>query len=404
MNEHDPSAASLLVFADDWGRHPSSCQHLVRRLLPHRAVWWVNTIGTRRPRFDLATLRRGLEKLRHWTKRRPAREENRPPNLHVVNPWMWPCMSSRFDRWLNRELLLRQLGGVLRSLPSPPIAVTTLPIVADLIGPLPVRHWVYYCVDDFGAWPGLDHEPLRRLEELLVQRVDRVVAVSETLQSRLAGLGRESHLLTHGVDLEFWQGSGPAADIAGLENLPRPLLLFFGVLDRRMDVAWVARLAEGLEAGTILLVGPLADPDPELLRLPRVVHLPPVDFEQLPRLAREASVLLMPYADLPVTRAMQPLKLKEYLATGKPAAVRDLPANQGWADCLDLAATPEEFVRAVRLRLQTGLPEEQRAARTRLASETWDQKARSFERWISESSLVVRAPGTGPGGLRPQTA
>ena len=25
---------SLLVFADDWGRHPSSCQHLVRELLP----------------------------------------------------------------------------------------------------------------------------------------------------------------------------------------------------------------------------------------------------------------------------------------------------------------------------------------------------------------------------------
>ena len=26
--------ASLVVFSDDWGRHPSSCQHLIRRLLP----------------------------------------------------------------------------------------------------------------------------------------------------------------------------------------------------------------------------------------------------------------------------------------------------------------------------------------------------------------------------------
>ena len=56
----------------------------------------------------------------------------------------------------------------------------------------------------------------------------------------------------------------------------------------------------------------------------------------------------MPYADLPVTRAMQPLKLKEYLATGKPVVVRDLPATEPWADCLDVAETPEAFAAAVR--------------------------------------------------------
>src|SRR5262249_37323525 len=100
----------------------------------------------------------------------------------------------------------------------------------------------------------------------------------------------------------------------------------------------------------------------------------------LPHLAREAAVLIMPYADLPVTRAMQPLKLKEYLATGRPAVVRDLPANQEWDDCLDLAATPQSFSDAVRRRLGTGLPEEQRRARARLATETWAKKACLFER------------------------
>ena len=50
--------APLLVFSDDWGRHPSSCQHLVRHLLPRRRVTWVNTIGMRPPRLDLATAKR----------------------------------------------------------------------------------------------------------------------------------------------------------------------------------------------------------------------------------------------------------------------------------------------------------------------------------------------------------
>ncbi len=83
----------------------------------------------------------------------------------------------------------------------------------------------------------------------------------------------------------------------------------------------------------------------------------------------------MPYADLPVTRAMQPLKLKEYLASGRPAVVSDLPANRAWSDCLDVAETPDAFSASVRLRLATGLPEAQRLARARLAGESWDQKS-----------------------------
>ncbi len=47
-------------------------------------------------------------------------------------------------------------------------------------------------------------------------------------------------------------------------------------------------------------------------------------MEELPALAQQASVLIMPYADLPVTRVMQPLKLKEYLATGRPVVAAPL--------------------------------------------------------------------------------
>jgi glycosyltransferase involved in cell wall biosynthesis len=374
------SRPPLLVFADDWGRHPSSCQHLVRHLLDRYAVWWVNTIGTRPPRLDLATLRRGLGKLRQWlgpADRGPAL----PANLRVLNPRMWPRFSGRADRWLNRKLLVRQLAPVVRALPEPPVAVTTLPIVADVMDELPVRRWVYYCVDDFGQWPGLDQAALQEMEARLVRRADAIIAVSENLQERLADMGRESRLLTHGIDLDFWAARGAAA-LAVMEGLERPLVLFWGVIDRRMDVAFVERLAAEMTAGTLVLLGPEADPDLRLYAAPRVVRLAPVLFEQLPAVAAAADVLIMPYADLPVTRAMQPLKLKEYLATGRPAVVRDLPATRGWGDCLDLAGTPEEFVRLVRLRLGTGLPEQQKAARARLADESWADKADRLEQWV----------------------
>ena len=243
------------------------------------------------------------------------------------------------------------------------------------------------------------------MEERLIRRADRVLAVSETLQEKLARAGRTAPLLSHGVDLEHWgapAGDEPPAELAGRE---RPLVVFWGLVDRRMDTGFVRRLAADLARGTVVLVGPEADADPELLALPRVARVPAVRFERLPALAREAAVLVMPYADLPVTRAIQPLKLKEYLATGLPVVARDLPAHRPWADCLDLADTAEEFSQAVRLRLTTGLLAEQAAGRRRLTEESWDAKARLFEQWaLSDEAACGLAPACRADGATPQAA
>jgi glycosyltransferase involved in cell wall biosynthesis len=266
----------------------------------------------------------------------------------------------------------------MRSGPAP-VIVTTLPVLPDLVGRIDAARWVYYCVDDYSTWPGLDGRTLRELERELVQKVDVAVAASEVLQSHLAELGRSSHLLTHGVDLEFWRKVDPPSPVP---DFPEPLVVYWGVIDQRMDPAFLQALSRRLTSGTILLVGPQDHPDSALLQLPRVRVLSPMQFELLPALASRASVLVAPYADLPVTRAMQPLKLKEYLATGQPVVVRRLPATEPWADCADVVETPEAFADAVLERLRTGLPDGQRQARQRLGDESWASKAVIFERWL----------------------
>lgn len=389
----------ILVFSDDWGRHPSSCQHLIRHLLDHRVVLWVNTIGMKPPRFDGYTVRRGLEKLREWTLgvRHPVSRPSGGPAPTVISPKMWPSFRRSWTRALNRRLMLRSLRAAMASLPGPPIVVTTLPIVSDLVGAIPALRWVYYCVDDFSVWPGLDGDTIRAFELELLQKVDVVIAVSPTLQTRLASLGKHSELLTHGVDLEHWQGAmkrddSPSPFVDG-GQMPKPWVVFWGVIDRRMNVDYICRLSEQLKAGTILLVGPQDDPDPRLKQLALVRLLPALPYEQLPWLASQAGVLIMPYADLPVTRAMQPLKLKEYLATGKPVVVSDLPSTRLWDDCLDVATKAEDFAQVVCERLISGLPADQQEARTaRLAEESWAAKARAFEIMIGGGEPLADHP------------
>lgn len=387
---HHNTTSPWLVFADDWGRHPSSCQHLIRHILPQRHVIWVNTIGTRPPRLDWSTVTRVADKLRSWM----ASPDNENTVSHerspaILSPKMWPSFRSRFGRTLNRRLLATALHPVVNALSHQPIVITTLPLTADLIGIFPSVRWVYYCVDDFTVWPGYDGVTMQLMEQKLVAKVDSIVCVSEALQERVRSMGRESQLLTHGVDLDYWQSVGnspPPTEFAGLEP---PYYLFWGVIDRRMDIQFLQALSDRLTRGTIVLVGPREDPDPRLFTLPRVAIRLAVKFTELPALAASASVLIMPYADIPATRAMQPLKLKEYLATGKPVVVRDLPATRPWSDAADLATNADEFAERVISRISPTIPENQRTARERLMDESWVAKARLFERFVETDSHTL---------------
>jgi hypothetical protein len=171
-----------------------------------------------------------------------------------------------------------------------------------------------------------------------------------------------------------------------LPQFERPIVLFWGLVDQRLDVGWLDALSKSMAAGTIVLVGPQQDADSNLSDIARVRLAGPMPFDRLPSAAAAADVLIMPYADLPVTRAMQPLKLKEYLATGKPVVVRRLPATDDWDDCLFAVDTAAQFTAAVDLCIREGLPQRHHVARGRLEEECWAAKAEALQRVLAPQS------------------
>ncbi len=413
MTQHSPSTR-LIMFSDDWGRHPSSSQHLVKQLLSRYPTLWVNTIGTRAPSLSFDDFRKVFKKIGQWTgisKRQSI--DPLPLNLTVISPRMWPGFRTRRQRNFNAKQMANAVHAALgpRMTGQIRIAITTLPITADLLRRtaergLDVDRWVYYCVDDFSIWPGSDGRVMDEMERELTPQCDVLIAVSETLRTRLSGItSKPISLLTHGIDLNHWRGAAtdwdnedsqssgslqtepagaktPRDRLLGSKHaLHGPIFLFWGLIDARLDAVWCLALANS-GIGTLVLVGPQQAPPVGLFGHERIVWAGPMSYKELPSVAAAADVLVMPYADMPVTRAMQPLKFKEYLATGKPVVGRKLPATQEWADASDVVESAEEFLTFCRLRATEGVPAKQLDARKRLVSETWEEKARQFEAMI----------------------
>ena len=363
-------SADLIVFGEDWGAHPSSTQHLVAHLPGARRVVWVNSIGLRRPRPTFGDLGRVARKAMAAIGRRaPAPVSPPPAPGPVVQPLILPMARSAPLRALNRALLVRSVGGAARAAGlRRPVLWVSLPSAIDAVGALGEAGVVYYCGDDFGALAGVDHARCRDMEAELVARADLVLAASPALASRFpAG---KTHLLPHGVDAATFTAPAPRAP-----DLPGGKVAgFYGTLATWLDYGLIAEVARSLPDWRFVFIGHVAADISPIAALPNVSLLGPRPHAALAGYAQHWTAGIIPFQDNEQIRACNPLKLREYLAAGRPIVATPFPALQPYAAHVGIAATAAEFATA--LQAAAGSTAAAAAARQAVvAGEGWSARA-----------------------------
>jgi glycosyltransferase involved in cell wall biosynthesis len=258
-----------------------------------------------------------------------------------------------------------------------PAVIVAHPLLAGLADFAWAGPVTFYATDDW-----LAYEPHRRwwpvYEEsfsLLRARSRRVAAVSAAALQRLAPTGPRA-VVPNGIDPAEWRGAPgtppaewrgapgtPPAEWRGAPGTPawarelrRPLLLYTGTLDERLDVPALLQIARALPQASVVLVGPLLAPEhlAPLRAAANVTIRPPLARPELLALVRAADLGLLAHRQLPLTRAMSPLKLYEYLAAGLPVVATDLPPVRGVHPSVELVAPGGDYPGAVRAALARG--------------------------------------------------
>lgn len=362
------AAHDLVVFGEDWGRHPSSTQHLVRRLAADRQVVWVNSIGLRRPRPNGPDLMRVASKLLQRP-RTASRGVNPPEGMSIVPPMAVSWPGSSLAAAANRHVVGWQVRRVMaqRNMRRP-ILWTSLPSAMPLVGSLGERAVVYYCGDDFGSLAGVDHEPVVAMERALVDRADLIIAASERLAQRLPA--SRTLLLPHGADVDLFR-----RPVKRARDLPEkgPIAGFYGSISDWIDVRLLADTAARLVDWTFVMIGDIRTDVTALRALPNVKFVGSRTHDVLPSYAQHWTVSLLPFRDCPQIQACNPLKLREYLATGTAIASTPFPALAPYAGLIETGQTVDGFAAAIRRaaedRRRNGL------RRSAVAHDSWDARA-----------------------------
>lgn len=367
----------MIVFAEDWGAHPSSTQHLITHLPQRGRTVWVNSIGMRRPRLDMADARRALRKLTAAFRRQaPVRVAGPAAPGPVVQPVILPLARSRLGRAVNRALLARKVGGAARTAGlDRPVLWLSLPSAIDAVGALDEACVVYYCGDDFGALEGVDHALCLAMEAELAGRADLILAASPQIAARFPAA--KTHVLPHGVDYDLFATPAPRA-----ADLPDGLCAgFYGTLAAWLDYDLIAAAARALPHWTFVFVGHVAADISAIAGLPNVRLLGPRAHSALPGYAQHWTVSLIPFRDTPQIRACNPLKLREYLAAGSPIAATPFPALQPYAAHVTQVTDADGLVAAL-LNGVTDPPAARQARQACVAAEGWQARADTAARLI----------------------
>jgi glycosyltransferase involved in cell wall biosynthesis len=378
---HGNSNCLFVVFSDDWDEHPSSCQHLFRRISREYDVIWVNTIGMRNPSLTWADAKKGFRKLGKMIAPGDGRKEEESRydfRLTVVQPLMVPFSQLRLVRWINKHSVHRSVENALsKQGPGSRIIVTTVPNACDYVGEIGASRIVYYCVDDFTEWPGLNRSLVKKMEAELVMRSDVFVATSEKLYESLKVHGKPTYLLTHGVDVELFARAAKTEHPI-LLSLPKPRVGFFGLYDDRSDYELISRVASLLPDVSFVFAGPIASDASRLREHDNIYFVGKVDYEDLPSLVLGFDVLMLPYLVNRLTDSISPLKLKEYLATGKPVVSTGIKEAMKFDGVIKVARSVDQMADQIRMLLSGKKPYNAERARSKVASEHWAQKAKDF--------------------------
>ncbi len=377
---------SIICFGgeDWWYHHPHSKNHLMRRFArAGNKVIFVNSISMGLPSIMNKDL---LPRLKRKLKSYAKLARNTEEGITVVSPATIPFYGNRAARFLNQRLLRLQIGALARRKKmSRPILWIAIPTAAEVIGKMGESLVIYQVSDKYDANSEdhtTDSETIRRLHEYAIEKADIVLYSGRKLLAE-AEQGREkSYLLEQAVDFEHWArvGEGKLEAAPEIAAIPHPRLGYFGAIEPWLvDRELIRRASVERPEWHWIFIGNLAR-GTDLMSLPNVHFFPPVPYNELPRYAAGFDVCVLPWeTDHPFTSYGSAIKVREYLATGKPVVIAPLPEYETMSDVLRIARSRDEFIAFIDNALNERGTAQKEARQASVQNGTWDARAE----WIS---------------------
>lgn len=339
----------LIVFGEDWGAHPSSTQHLIKELNQTRTIIWCNSIGLRKPKFSRHDIFRIFIKIyafifsRNKVQATACYDNSR---FILINPLVMPCADSWLSLTLSKMMLRHQFRLAYQKLAiTNPIVWTSLPTSVDYLDLFKDSPCVYYCGDDFSGLAGVDHDFVSKKETELIARANYIFTASDKLQEKFP---RDKVVnIPHGVNFSLF--SKAIDEIPHDLPTDKPIAGFYGSVSTWLDQNLLVQTITALPDWNFVFIGNIDCNIDELQQFANVHFIGVKQHTELPQYIQHWNVALLPFVDNKQIQMCNPLKLREYLASGTPIVTTDFNALENYRQYIQVASLDTPFHQAILL-------------------------------------------------------
>jgi UDP-galactopyranose mutase len=328
----DPQPVTLICFSHlRWNFVFQRPQHLMSRFARDmNVIYWEEPVDI--PARETAFLQ--------------VRDAENAANVRIVVPHLPEGMPEA----AREAALKRLLDAKLATISGPLIAWYYTPMMLPFSRHIEPAVLVFDARDELSKFKFAPAK-LLELEQELIERADVIFTGGSSLYEAKKDRHANVHCFPSSVDrAHFAKARARSFDPADQEDLPRPRLGFYGVIDERFDVELLDELAAMRPNWSFVMVGPVVKiAEEDLPKRPNIHYLGGKTYEQLPAYLSGWDVALMPFAMNESTQFISPTKTPEYLAGGKPVVstpVKDVVRHYGQLEGVQIASSADEFVAA----------------------------------------------------------
>ncbi len=308
------------------------------------------------------------------------------PNLNIIITTPVPSINMlpegkvyRRALKFNEKLVAKRLQKVIRLLKIKDYIYinaynVAFPSLHKLLSPtLTVYHCVDPLIEPYQTRHGLTNE------DILVKGVDMVISTSKELSNKKGRLNKQSFFSPNAANISHSQRAlDPALKVADiLSGIKKPVIGYFGNVERRIDYDLVKKIIVKNPDKSFVFIGPVdryyvSEDD---YKFPNLYFKGPVPYEMMPAVLKGFDVAIIPFKKDEVSNNIFPLKLFEYLGSGKPVVSTDFNPDlkDFTGDTVFYCKNSDEFSDSLNAALND--TEAQRQKRLEVAAEnTWDHR------------------------------
>ncbi len=255
------------------------------------------------------------------------------------------------------------------------------------------RYRIFDWSDDFSTFA--ENEEEKSIDEDIARRFiensNLVVAVNENLAARARKLKKNSFCLRNGTNFNHMRLADSEETVPHRQcsKLERPIIGYMGYMNpTRIDTCLIYDIAKENPGWQFVFIGPQVTENPLGKDLPKLknIHIfPPVPYSELPGVLKCFDVCIIPNQINKHTAGNDPIKLFDYLASGRPIVSTPTAGLEQFDGIVDVADGPQEFAMHIRRRLIDKDKLQSKNRRIRAARDnSWETRAERFGRLIRE--------------------